>query len=42
MVSKFIGIALGIVLANKIGSSAPLTLCSYAAITTVHMYCNIK
>ncbi|XP_078169227.1 root UVB sensitive-like protein (Protein of unknown function, DUF647) [Carex rostrata] len=42
MVSKFIGITLGIALANKIGSSAPLALCSYAVITAIHMYCNLK
>ncbi|KAJ4779784.1 hypothetical protein LUZ62_064041 [Rhynchospora pubera] len=42
MVSKFIGITLGIALANKIGSSASLALCSYAFITAIHMYCNLK
>lgn len=42
MVSKFIGITIGIALANKIGSSAPLALCSYAVITAIHMYCNLK
>ncbi|KAL6851518.1 hypothetical protein ACP4OV_020451 [Aristida adscensionis] len=42
MVSKFIGIALGIALANQIGSSVPLALISFAGVTAVHMYCNLK
>lgn len=42
MVSKFVGIGLGIALANHIGSSVPLALISFAGITAVHMYCNLK
>ncbi|XP_066315645.1 protein root UVB sensitive 1, chloroplastic-like [Miscanthus floridulus] len=42
MVSKFVGIWLGIALANHIGSSVPLALISFAGITAVHMYCNLK
>ncbi|CAN6270715.1 unnamed protein product, partial [Urochloa humidicola] len=42
MVSKFVGIGLGIVLANHIGSSVPLALISFAGVTAVHMYCNLK
>ena len=42
MVSKFIGIMLGIALANQIGSSVPLALVSFAGVTVVHMYCNLK
>uniref|UniRef100_A0A0A9D499 Protein root UVB sensitive/RUS domain-containing protein n=1 Tax=Arundo donax TaxID=35708 RepID=A0A0A9D499_ARUDO len=42
MVSKFVGIMLGIVLANQIGSSVPLALISFAGVTVVHMYCNLK
>ncbi|RLM66642.1 protein root UVB sensitive 1, chloroplastic [Panicum miliaceum] len=42
MVSKFVGIGLGIVLANQIGSSVPLALISFAGVTAVHMYCNLK
>ncbi|KAL6650499.1 hypothetical protein ACP70R_009424 [Stipagrostis hirtigluma subsp. patula] len=42
MFSKFIGIALGIALANQIGSSVPLALVSFAGVTAVHMYCNLK
>ncbi|XP_072985167.1 protein root UVB sensitive 1, chloroplastic [Typha latifolia] len=42
MVSKFLGIAIGIALANSIGSSAPLALSSFVAVTCVHMYCNLK
>ncbi|TVU13468.1 hypothetical protein EJB05_40526, partial [Eragrostis curvula] len=42
MVSKFVGIALGIALANQIGSSVPLALISFAGVTAVHMYCNLK
>ncbi|XP_028556984.1 protein root UVB sensitive 1, chloroplastic isoform X1 [Dendrobium catenatum] len=42
MVSKFLGIMLGITLANCIGSSTPMVLASFAAVTAVHMYCNIK
>ncbi|XP_074583892.1 protein root UVB sensitive 1, chloroplastic isoform X1 [Curcuma longa] len=42
MVSKFIGIMLGIALGNYIGSSTPLALASFTAVTGLHMYCNIK
>lgn len=42
MVSKFVGIGLGIVLANHIHSSVPLALISFAGVTAVHMYCNLK
>uniref|UniRef100_A0ACD5UA94 Uncharacterized protein n=1 Tax=Avena sativa TaxID=4498 RepID=A0ACD5UA94_AVESA len=42
MVSKFLGIILGIALANQIGSSVPLALISFAGVTVVHMYCNLK
>lgn len=42
MVSKFLGIMLGIALANQIGSSVPLALISFAGVTVVHMYCNLK
>ncbi|XP_047047054.1 protein root UVB sensitive 1, chloroplastic-like [Lolium rigidum] len=42
MVSKFLGIMLGIALANRIGSSVPLALISFAGVTVVHMYCNLK
>ncbi|WVZ85894.1 hypothetical protein U9M48_032752 [Paspalum notatum var. saurae] len=42
MVSKFVGIGLGIALANHIGSSVPLALISFAGVTAVHMYCNLK
>lgn len=42
MVSKFLGIMLGIALANHIGSSVPLALISFAGVTAVHMYCNLK
>ncbi|XP_020593783.1 protein root UVB sensitive 1, chloroplastic-like [Phalaenopsis equestris] len=42
MVSKFVGIMLGITLANCIGSSTPMALASFGAVTAVHMYCNIK
>uniref|UniRef100_A0A0D9W389 DUF647 domain-containing protein n=1 Tax=Leersia perrieri TaxID=77586 RepID=A0A0D9W389_9ORYZ len=42
MVSKFLGIMLGIALANRIGSSVPLALISFAGVTAVHMYCNLK
>nr|CAB3484081.1 unnamed protein product [Digitaria exilis] len=42
MVSKFVGIGLGIVLANHIGSSVPLAVISFAGVTAVHMYCNLK
>ncbi|XP_078437689.1 root UVB sensitive-like protein (Protein of unknown function, DUF647) [Wolffia australiana] len=42
MVSKFMGISLGIALANAIGSSTPLALAAFAAVTAVHMYCNLK
>lgn len=42
MVSKSIGIVLGIGLANWIGSSIPLSLVSFSVVTLVHMYCNLK
>ncbi|GAV68489.1 DUF647 domain-containing protein [Cephalotus follicularis] len=42
MVSKFIGIMLGIALANCIGSSTSLALASFCVVTCVHMFCNLK
>ncbi|XWS49448.1 hypothetical protein CRYUN_Cryun12cG0004500 [Craigia yunnanensis] len=42
MVSKFIGIALGIALANCISSSTSLALASFGVVTWIHMYCNLK
>lgn len=42
MVSKFLGIILGITLANYIGSSTSMALASFGAVTAAHMYCNIK
>ncbi|KAL5555667.1 hypothetical protein UlMin_037903 [Ulmus minor] len=42
MVSKSIGILLGIGLANYIGSSTSLSLVSFSVVTCIHMYCNLK
>uniref|UniRef100_A0A6N2K5C3 Uncharacterized protein n=1 Tax=Salix viminalis TaxID=40686 RepID=A0A6N2K5C3_SALVM len=42
MVSKFIGIMLGIALANCTGSSTPLAFASFSVVTWVHMFCNLK
>ncbi|KAJ7953276.1 Root UVB sensitive family [Quillaja saponaria] len=42
MVSKSIGIMLGIALANCIGSSTPLALASFSVVTWIHMFCNLK
>lgn len=42
MVSKSVGIMLGIALANRIGSSTSLALASFTIITWIHMYCNLK
>ncbi|KAL9254673.1 root UVB sensitive 1, chloroplastic-like protein [Drosera capensis] len=42
MVSKFVGIMLGIAIANCIGSSTTLALASFGMVTWVHMYCNLK
>ncbi|XP_044467266.1 protein root UVB sensitive 1, chloroplastic isoform X3 [Mangifera indica] len=42
MVSKSIGIILGITLANHIGSSTPLALTSFGVVTWIHMFCNLK
>ncbi|KAF4366331.1 protein root UVB sensitive 1, chloroplastic [Cannabis sativa] len=42
MVSKSIGIGLGIGLANCVGSSTSLSLVSFCVVTFVHMYCNLK
>ncbi|CAN1850832.1 Protein root UVB sensitive 1, chloroplastic [Linum perenne] len=42
MVSKFIGIMIGIAVANYIGSSTPLALATFSVVTIIHMYCNFK
>jgi len=42
MVSKFLGIMLGIALANYIGSSTTLALASFSAVAGFHMYCNLR
>ncbi|CAN1351896.1 Protein root UVB sensitive 1, chloroplastic [Linum perenne] len=42
MVSKFIGIMIGIAVANYIGSSTPLALATFSVVTVIHMYCNFK
>lgn len=42
MVSKFIGIGLGIALANCIQGSTPLALASFGVVTWIHMFCNLK
>ena len=42
MVSKSIGIMLGIALANGIGSSTPLALACFGVVTWIHMLCNLK
>ncbi|XP_073135732.1 protein root UVB sensitive 1, chloroplastic [Henckelia pumila] len=42
MVSKSIGILLGIALANCVQSSTPLALASFGVITWIHMFCNLK
>lgn len=42
MVSKSIGIMLGIALANAVQSSTPLALASFGVITWIHMFCNLK
>ncbi|XP_047322288.1 protein root UVB sensitive 1, chloroplastic [Impatiens glandulifera] len=42
MVSKSIGIMLGIALANCIRSSTPLALGTFGVVTWIHMYCNLK
>lgn len=42
MVSKSLGILLGIALANHIGSSTPLSIASFTLIAGVHMFCNLK
>ncbi|GMJ12558.1 ROOT UVB SENSITIVE 1, WEAK AUXIN RESPONSE 3 [Hibiscus trionum] len=42
MVSKSIGIALGIALANCFGSSTSVALASFGVVTWIHMYCNLK
>ncbi|XP_022716734.1 protein root UVB sensitive 1, chloroplastic-like isoform X1 [Durio zibethinus] len=42
MVSKSIGIVLGIALANYIGSSTSFSLASFGVVTWIHMYCNLK
>ncbi|KAL8264086.1 hypothetical protein R6Q59_022216 [Mikania micrantha] len=42
MVSKSIGIMVGIALANCIQASTPLALASFGAVTWIHMFCNVK
>nr|GEV56724.1 protein root UVB sensitive 1, chloroplastic [Tanacetum cinerariifolium] len=42
MVSKSIGIMLGLALANCIQASTPLALASFGAVTWIHMFCNLK
>lgn len=42
MVSKSIGIMLGIAIANGVQSSTPLALASFGVITGIHMFCNLK
>ncbi|XP_042505862.1 protein root UVB sensitive 1, chloroplastic [Macadamia integrifolia] len=42
MISKSIGIMLGIALANCIGTSTSLALASFTIVTGVHMFCNLK
>ncbi|KAK4349436.1 hypothetical protein RND71_032191 [Anisodus tanguticus] len=42
MVSKAIGIMLGIALANCTRSSTSLALASFGVITWIHMFCNLK
>lgn len=42
MVSKSIGIMLGIALANCVQSSTPLALASFGVVTWIHMFCNLK
>lgn len=42
MVSKSIGIMLGIGLASCVQSSVPLALASFGVVTWIHMFCNLK
>ncbi|KAH1106655.1 hypothetical protein J1N35_010423 [Gossypium stocksii] len=42
MISKSIGIGLGIALANCIGSSTSFALASFGVVTWIHMYCNLR
>ncbi|KAG7559817.1 Root UVB sensitive family [Arabidopsis thaliana x Arabidopsis arenosa] len=42
MVSKSMGILLGIVVANCIGTSTSLALVAFGVVTTIHMYTNLK
>ncbi|XP_027181884.1 protein root UVB sensitive 1, chloroplastic-like [Coffea eugenioides] len=42
MVSKSVGILLGIAVANCIQSSTPLALATFGVVTWVHMFCNLK
>ncbi|XP_023528607.1 protein root UVB sensitive 1, chloroplastic isoform X2 [Cucurbita pepo subsp. pepo] len=42
MVSKSIGMLLGIALANRIRSSTSLALGCFSVVTVIHMFCNLK
>lgn len=42
MVSKSVGIALGIALSSYVGSSGPLLVYTFVAVTGLHIFCNLK
>lgn len=42
MVSKSIGIALGIAVSGYVGSSGPQLLATFAVVTSLHMFFNLK
>lgn len=42
MVSKSVGIALGIALSSYVGSSGPLLVSTFVAVTALHVFCNLK
>ncbi|KAH7424728.1 hypothetical protein KP509_11G021800 [Ceratopteris richardii] len=42
MVSKFLGIALGIAVSAYVGASGPALVTTFLTVTSVHMICNVK
>ncbi|KAI5061851.1 hypothetical protein GOP47_0022390 [Adiantum capillus-veneris] len=42
MVSKFLGIALGIAISASVGASGPRLVVTFLMVTGIHMFCNLK
>lgn len=42
MVSKSIGIALGIAISSYVGASGPMLVTAFLTVTSIHMFCNLR